>query len=57
MPNTPEKDPSFWGLVLTAQRENGLTMVLTFALTWLRIQYDARRPVPGANSSRRRWGR
>ncbi|MEW7854780.1 phage holin family protein [Pseudomonas chlororaphis] len=41
MPNMPEKDPSFWVLVLTALRENGLAMVLTFALTWLRIQYDA----------------
>ena len=41
MNNMPDKDPSFWALVLTALRENGLAMILTFALTCLRIQYDA----------------
>ncbi|AYN16701.1 holin [Pseudomonas monteilii] len=42
----PEKDPSFWVLVLTALRENGLAMGLTFALTWLRIQYDGKETRP-----------
>lgn len=42
MPQMPDKDPSFWTLALTALRENSLAMVLTFALTWLRIQYDAK---------------
>ena len=42
MPDMPEKDPSFWVLVLTALRDNGLAMGLTFVLTWLRIQYDAK---------------
>ncbi|MBH8611200.1 phage holin, lambda family [Pseudomonas mohnii] len=46
MPNMPEKDPSFWVLVLTALRENGLAMGLTFALTWLRIQYDGKETKP-----------
>jgi lambda family phage holin len=46
MPNMHDKDPSFWALVLTALRENGLAMVLTFALTWLRIQYDAKETKP-----------
>jgi lambda family phage holin len=40
------KDPSFWVLVLTALRENGLAMGLTFALTWLRIQYDGKETKP-----------
>ena len=47
----PDKDPSFWALVLTALRENGLAMVLTFALTWFRIQYG-RKQLPGASSLR-----
>lgn len=42
----PEKDPSFWALVLVALRENGLAMVITLALTWLRIQYDAKETTP-----------
>lgn len=46
MSDMPDKDPSFWVLVLTALRENGLAMVLTFALTWLRIQYDAKETTP-----------
>ncbi len=46
MDDMPEKDPSFWVLVLTALRENGLAMVLTFALTWLRIQYDGKETKP-----------
>ncbi len=46
MAHMPEKDPSFWVLVLTALRENGLAMGLTFALTWLRIQYDGQETRP-----------
>lgn len=42
----PKKAPSFWALVLTALREDGLAMVLTFARTWLRIQYDAKETRP-----------
>jgi len=42
----PEKDPSFWSLVLTALRDNGLAMALTFALTYLRIQYDGKETRP-----------
>ncbi len=40
MPHMPEKDPSFWVLVLLALKENGLAMILAFVLTWLRVQYD-----------------
>jgi len=46
MAHMPEKDPSFWVLVLTALRENGLAMGLTFALSWLRIQYDGQETRP-----------
>lgn len=46
MQDMPEKDPSFWVLVVTALRDNGLAMGLTFALTWLRIQYDAKETSP-----------
>jgi len=46
MPHMPEKDPSFWAFVLSALRDNGLAMALTVALTWLRIQYDGKRPSP-----------
>lgn len=42
----PEKDPTFWALVLLALKENGLAMTLTFALTWLRVQYDGKEPSP-----------
>lgn len=38
----PEKDPSFWALVLTALRDNGLAMALTFLLIFLRVQYDGK---------------
>ncbi|WP_229801889.1 phage holin family protein [Pseudomonas mandelii] len=38
----PDKDPSFWVLVLLALKENGLAMVIAFVLAWLRIQYDAK---------------
>lgn len=41
MRKMPEKDPSFWVLVLLALKENGLAMGLAFVLAWLRIQYDA----------------
>lgn len=53
MPHMPEKAPSFRALVLTALRENGLAMGLTFALTWLRIQYDGKeaKPRPSAHRS------
>jgi len=44
--NMLDKDPSFWALVLTALRENGLAMALTFALTWLRIQFDGKETKP-----------
>lgn len=46
MLNMPQKDPSFWQLVVVALRENGLAMVLTFALTWLRIQYEGKDTKP-----------
>ena len=42
----PEKDPSFWAMVLNALRDNGLAMVLTFLLIWLRIQYDGKETKP-----------
>ncbi|WP_404942979.1 DUF2514 family protein [Pseudomonas sp. GW456-L15] len=32
MPDMPEKDPSFWMLVLTALRDNGLAMMLADVL-------------------------
>jgi lambda family phage holin len=38
----PEKDPSFWALVITALRDNGLAMALTFALIFLRVQYEGK---------------
>lgn len=41
-----EKDPSFWVLILTALRDNGLAMSLTAALVWLRIQYDGKETRP-----------
>lgn len=46
MKTMPEKDPSFWALVLAtvlaALRDNALAMGLTVALVWLRIQYDGK---------------
>ena len=42
MRKMPDKDPSFWVLVLLALKENGLAMVIAFVLAWLRIQYDAK---------------
>ncbi|GEM_PF-681761 len=39
---TPDKDPSFWFLLLMALKENGLAMGLAFVLAWLRIQYDGK---------------
>jgi lambda family phage holin len=42
----PDKDPSFWVLVLLALKENGLAMGLTFILTWLRVQYDGKETSP-----------
>lgn len=42
MRKMPEKDPSFWVLVLVALKENGLAMGIAFLLAWLRIQYDAK---------------
>ncbi|WP_256353031.1 MULTISPECIES: phage holin, lambda family [unclassified Pseudomonas] len=38
----PEKDPSFWALVLSALRDNGLAMALTFLLIFLRVQYEGK---------------
>ncbi|MEB0170031.1 phage holin, lambda family [Pseudomonas sp. CCC4.4] len=40
----PEKDLSFWALVLAALRDNGLAMALTFLLIVLRVQYDGKEP-------------
>jgi lambda family phage holin len=37
-----DKDPTFWGLVFLALKENGLAMAIAFLLAWLRIQYDAK---------------
>ncbi|WP_330565819.1 phage holin, lambda family [Pseudomonas yamanorum] len=42
----PEKDPTFWVLVLAAFRDNALAMGLTAALIWLRIQYDGKETKP-----------
>lgn len=42
MRKMPDKDPSFWVLVLLALKENGLAMAIAFVLAWLRIQYDAK---------------
>ena len=42
MRKMPDKDPSFWVLVLLALKENGLAMAIAFVLAWLRIQLDAK---------------
>lgn len=46
MSHMSDKAPSFWVLALTALKENSLAMVLTFALSWLHIQYDAKETTP-----------
>ena len=42
MRKMPDKDPSFWVLVLLALKENGLAMGVAFVLAWLRIQDAAK---------------
>lgn len=47
MPNMPpEKDPTFWVLVLAALREHGLAVALAFALSYVRILYDDKEANP-----------
>jgi len=40
----PEKSPEFWAGVLLALREHGLAMMLTFILSYVRIQLYADQP-------------
>ncbi|GAB3464241.1 phage holin, lambda family [Azotobacter salinestris] len=40
----PEKSPEFWAGVLLALREHGLTMMLTFVLSYLRIRLYGDQP-------------
>jgi len=40
----PEKSPEFWAGVLLALREHGLAMMLTFILSYIRIQLYGDQP-------------
>ncbi|EIU5460361.1 phage holin family protein [Pseudomonas aeruginosa] len=40
----PEKDPSFWALLLAALNGHGLAVALAFLLSWVRILFDANEP-------------
>lgn len=44
MPNMPDKDPGLWDALLVVLRDHGLAVVLTFALSYMRILYDDKEP-------------
>lgn len=46
MTRMPEKDLSFWSVVILAMRDHGLAVALAFALSYVRILYDAKEPRP-----------
>lgn len=46
MTKMPDKDPSFWAIVLLALREHGLAVALAFVLSYVRILYDDKEPKP-----------
>ena len=46
MTRMPEKDPSFLAVVILAMRDHGLAVALAFALSYVRILYDAKEPRP-----------
>lgn len=46
MKTMPEKDLSFWAGLAFVLREHGLAVLLTFALSYVRILYDAKEPNP-----------
>ncbi|QQP86927.1 phage holin, lambda family [Entomomonas asaccharolytica] len=40
----PEKNPSFWGALISIFQEYGVVMCITFILSYLRISYDDKEP-------------
>lgn len=40
----PEKDPTFWVIVIAALKDHGLAGLLAFGLSYLRILYDDKEP-------------
>lgn len=42
----PERDPSLWASLLQVARDHALAVVLAFALSYVRILYDAKEPRP-----------
>lgn len=46
MQEMPEKDVGLWLNLLSMLREHGAAGVLAFALSYVRIMYDAREPSP-----------
>lgn len=46
MTRMPEKDPSFWAVIILALREHGLAVALAFFLSYVRILYDDRESNP-----------
>lgn len=46
MTRMPDKDPSFWAVVILALREHGLAVALAFFLSYIRILYDDKEPSP-----------
>lgn len=42
----PERDPSLWASLLLVVRDHGPAVVLAFALSYVRILYDAKEPRP-----------
>ena len=46
MTRMPDKDPSFWVVVILALREHGLAVALAFFLSYIRILYDDKEPSP-----------
>lgn len=41
MKTMPEKDPSLWAAAVLTLRDHGFAGLLAFALSWLRIRFDA----------------
>lgn len=45
MPNMPpEKDPTFWVIVIAALKDHGFAGLLAFGLSYMRILYDDKEP-------------
>lgn len=42
----PEKDPAVWAAALMMVRDHGFAGLLAFALSWLRIKFDAQETDP-----------